>query len=90
MPGPRPVHGWRSLQIIEARVCIGHLKHHGRTSRQAQAYTCRDHDMIGLDPLTAAAAVSTLTPLEFSVDELLIDHNASRQPRDESRPAGAV
>ena len=84
------MHGRRALEVIEARVLVGHHHRNRRADGPATAHTREELHHVLLDLLAPAAPVAALSTPEFGVDQVEIDRHAGRQPLHEDDEGGSV
>ena len=87
MAGPRPID---LLEPFELRILVDDLEGEWAAERHALPEAGEKCDGVGFDPLPSAAAVASLTALQFGVDRVGIDGEAGGKSVDEGDERGAV
>lgn len=90
MPRAWSVNRGCALKIIEPTVAIGNNECDRSASREPKADATKPFHMIFFNSLAAPATVSTLSPLEFSIDEVGIDPNTGGKPGDDGDASRAM
>jgi len=79
-----------SLRIIQSTVLVGNLHDQRRAGRASASDTCQKRGAVGLDSLTGASAVSTLSTTEFLIYEIDIDIQSGWKTSQDGQAAWAM
>ena len=77
----------RSSMPIDLVVLVGNDQGDGTAQGDAPPKAAEHVDVIGFEPLPAAAAIAALTAMEFGVDQLGTEFHAGRETRPPGQPA---
>ena len=81
---------WCPLRIIQSTVLIGNLHDQRRAGGASASDTCQERGAVGLDSLTGASAISTLSTTEFLIYEIDIEIQSRWKTSQDGQPAWAM
>jgi hypothetical protein len=84
-PGPLDL-----LEPLEFGVLVDHFERQRAPERHALPQAGEEGDGVGLDPLPTPAAVASLAPPQFGVDDRGVDGQAGGKPVHEGHEGGPV